>query len=65
MQETITWITDGTLPDDCISVLLCVDTGEVGEAYHDDGCWQWTGTNDQIFPARMGAWAHLPEGPKP
>jgi hypothetical protein len=64
MQETITWITDGSLPDSDTTVLLCTDVGDVGEAFHDGYDWRWA-SSDSIGSNRVTAWADMPEGPKP
>lgn len=64
-QETITWITDGSsLPDSDITVLLCTDVGDVGEAFHDGDDWRWV-NSDAIGTNRVKAWAGMPEGPTP
>lgn len=62
MKETITWITDGSLPDSDITVLAQADDG-VGEAFHDGECWRWS-SSTRIPRNKVKAWADLPEGVK-
>lgn len=61
--ELITWITDGTVPDSDITILLCTRDGEVDAAFHAGDCWRWVGTDQPIKDHEVKAWAHLPHGP--
>ncbi len=64
MKETITWITDGSLPDSDITVLICdALDGEVDTGFHDGECWRWASASRVGGPIK--GWADLPEGPKP
>lgn len=64
-QETITWITDGSLPENADEVIVCTKGGRVNSAYCFDSVWYWTATDSFIGKADVKAWADMPEGPKP
>lgn len=63
MKETITWITNGTLPDSETTVLAQSLDNSVGEAFHDGDCWRWA-SSARIPRNQVKAWADLPEGVK-
>lgn len=63
MKETITWITDGTLPDSETTVLVQSASGDIGEGFHDGECWRWA-SSTRIPRNQVKAWADLPEGVK-
>ena len=63
-KETITWITDGTLPDSDITVLLSVEDVDVDTAFHDGERWRWYFDGGRVV-GPIKAWADLPEGLKP
>lgn len=65
MKETITWITDGSLPDSDITVLICGSLAtEVDTGFNDGSVWRWCFDGSRT-KGPIKAWAHLPEGPKP
>lgn len=65
--ETITWVTDGTLPDDSILVLIEVpnpdsddaDDTEVFAGFVDGEIWR---DSEAIPVERVVAWADMPRG---
>jgi len=59
--ETIHWITDKSLPDSEITVLLCDHHDRVGEAFHDGHVWRWASSS--LVRTKVIGWAHLPIGP--
>lgn len=64
MNETITWITDGTLPDSDITVLICdALDGEVDTGFHDGETWRWCFDGGRVGGPIKG-WAHMPKGPQ-
>lgn len=63
MKETITWITNGTLPDSETTVLVQSASGDIGEGFHDGECWRWANAS-KVGSAKIKAWADLPEGVK-
>lgn len=74
MNETITWITDGSLPDSDTTVLVqdhyfCspafrssfIRVEQIGEGFHDGEQWRWASSS--LITGKVNAWAHLPSGP--
>ena len=61
MNETITWTTDGTLPDSDQTVLVQDRQEQVGEGFHDGEHWRWA--SSALIRSKVNAWAHLPSGP--
>ena len=65
VKETITWVTDGSLPDSDESVLvewIYPEGPEVWPGFHDGTEWM----SAEGFPVFMqvAAWAHMPVGTK-
>lgn len=61
MNETITWITDGSLPDSDTTVLVQDRVEQIGEGFHDGEQWRWASSS--LITRKVNAWAHLPSGP--
>ena len=61
MIEQLTWITDGTLPDEEITVLAKA-IGTVEMAFVEEGEWYWS-SGGHIQGTVIG-WTDLPKGPE-
>ena len=61
MKETITWNTDGSLPDSDTTVLVQSIHEQVGEGFHDGDNWRWA--SSALVRVKVNAWADLPSGP--
>lgn len=62
--STVDWIdVDEEMPDDCETVLIATDHGEVDAAFHIEDHWVWSTGHTVAGPVL--AWCHLPEAPQP